>query len=184
MSKVSLKVAYSIIITGLFIIVVFIAANYEVLSYNFYIVLIPLTAFLFLFGFSVGQRFSLPVKALLKDADYLSKGNVNVRFRSKDQDELGQLANVFNKIAEGFEKNKAEIETLDTKVKLRTKILEEIIKVLEQKVKNRTLEFQRVADELEKNQIHLGLKDIEITDLNKKITELTAKPKRKSSKNI
>mgnify|MGYP001599183132 FL=1 len=184
MSSVSLKIAYSIIITGLFIIVVFVAANYEVLAYNFYIVLIPLTAFLFLFGFAMGQRFSLPVKELLKDADYLSKGNVNVRFSSKDQDELGQLAKVFNKIAEGFEKNKSEIETLDTKVRLRTQTLEEIIKVLEQKVKNRTIEFQSALDELEKNKVQLNLKNIEIMDLNKKITELTATPKRKSSKKI
>jgi len=164
MSSVSLKVAYSIIITGLFIIVVFVAANYEVLAYNFYIVLIPLTAFLFLFGFAMGQKFSLPVKELLKDADYLSKGNVNVRFLSKDQDELGQLAKVFNKIAEGFEKSKSEVEALDTKVKLRTQTLEEIIKVLEQKVKNRTLEFQGTLDKLEQTQVQLGLRDAEIVE--------------------
>ena len=103
MYSISLKIAYPIIITGLFILVVFVAATYQILDYNFYIILIPLTAFLFLFGFATGQKFASPVKELLKDADYLSKGNLKVRFNLKDRDELGQLAKVFNKIAEDFE---------------------------------------------------------------------------------
>jgi len=174
MSSISLKIAYPIIITGLFIIVVFIAATYQILDANFYIILIPLTAFLFLFGFAAGQKFALPVRELLKDADYLSKGNLKVRFNPKDRDELGQLAKVFNKVAEEFEQSKSEIETLDTKVKLRTETLEGIINVLEQKIKNRTLESQRTVEDLEKAQIQLELKDKEITDLKNQAANLKA----------
>ena len=183
MVSFSLKVAYSIIITGLFIIVVFIASTYQILDYNFYIVLIPLTAFLFLFGFATGQKFALPVKELLKDVDYLSKGNLKVRFQTKDKDELGQLARVFNKVAESFEQSRSEIESLDAKVKLRTATLEGIINVLEQKIKNRTLEFQRTTEDLEKTQAQLQQKDEEITDLRGQIDKLSLKgSKRKKIK--
>src|SRR3989344_5707078 len=182
MIGISLRVAYSIIITGLFIMVIFIAANYQFLDNNFYIVLIPLTAFLFLFGFAMGQKFATPVKELLKDADYLSKGNLKVRFYQKDKDELGQLAKVLNKIAEEFEQSKSEIKTLDDKVKLRTKILEEIIAVLERKIKNRTSEFQKATDDLEKAQTQLRFKNEEITQLKNQITELTSKKKRRMVK--
>lgn len=179
MRSVSLKIAYPIIITGLFIIVVFIAVNYQILDYNFYIILIPLTAFLFLFGFSIGQKFALPVKELLKDADYLSKGNQKIRFYPKDEDEFGQLAKVFNKIAEEFEQNKYEIKTLDTKVSLRTKALEEIINVLEQKIKNRTLESQKTVEDLEKIQAQLKLKNAQIANLKSQIAELSIKKSKK-----
>lgn len=179
MSSISLKIAYPIIITGLFIIVIFIAATYQILDANFYIILIPLTAFLFLFGFATGQRFASPVKELLKDADYLSKGNVKVRFYPEGRDELGQLAKIFNKLAEEFEKNKSEVKTLDTKVKLRTQTLEGIINVLEQKVKNRTAEFQRAAEDLERNQVQLKSKDMEIADLKNQVAELVSKKNKK-----
>ena len=109
MASVSLKVAYPIIITGLFIIVVFIATAYQILDYNFYIVLVPLTVFLFLFGFAIGQKFALPVKELLKDADYLSKGNHKIRFYSENKDEFGQLAKVLNRVAEEFEDGRSKI---------------------------------------------------------------------------
>ena len=179
MSSISLKIAYPIIITGLFVIVVFVAANYQTLDYNFYIILIPLTAFLFLFGFAIGQKFAVPVKELLKDADYLSKGNVSVRFSQRDKDELGQLAKVFNKVAEKFEESRSEVETLDTKVKLRTQTLEGIINILEQKIKNRALEFQRAVDDLERSQVQSKLKDVEIKDLNNQVAGLSAKKTKK-----
>src|SRR3989338_7686439 len=173
MASVSLKVAYPIIITGLFIIVVFIATAYQILDYNFYIVLVPLTVFLFLFGFAIGQKFALPVKELLKDADYLSKGNHKIRFYSENKDEFGQLAKVLNRVAEEFEDGRSKIETLDTQVKLRTKTLEEIISVLEQKVKNRTLEGQIMSKDLEKIQLQLELKNTEIISLKNQIAELS-----------
>ena len=162
MPSVSSKVAYPIILTGLFIIVVFVSIYYELLGPNFYIILIPLTAFLFLFGFAVGQRLAFPVKKLLKEADYLSKGNLDSRFNLETKDELGQLAKTFNKIAEEFEENKSKIDSLDKNIQLRTKALEEIINVLEQKVKNRTIELEKVAGELEVLQGQLKNKDKEI----------------------
>ncbi len=156
-------------------IVVFISVTYENLNSNFYIIIIPLTAFLFFFGFAIGQQFAIPVKELLKDADYLSKGNLKIRFSIEGQDELGQLAKVFNKVAEEFEQSNSEIKTLDTKVKLRTQTLEQIINVLEQKIKNRALEFERAVNDLEKIEVQLKLKDTEIADLKNQTAKLSTK---------
>lgn len=147
--------------------VVFLSVTYEILTPNFYLVLIPLTAFLFLFGFAIGQRFATPVKEILKEADYLSKGNFKTRILLDNNDELGQLAQIFNRIAEEFERSKNTIGSLDTKVKLRTKTLEEIIVVLEQKIKNRNAEFQRIAEDLEKTRAQVAARDQEIADLKK-----------------
>lgn len=179
MSSVSLKIAYSIITTGLFIMVVLIASTYEILDPNFYVVLIPLTAFLFLFGFAAGQRFTIPMKDLLKEADHLSRGDVKSRFYPESQDELGQLAKVFNRMAEEFERNQLEIKSLDTKVKLRTQTLEGIINVLEQKIKNRALDFERISDDVEKLQNELNLKNGEITSLKNQVASVGLKKTKK-----
>ena len=56
MSTISRKIAYAVILVGLFSTIVFIAATYQNLDANFYIVLIPLTAFILLFGLRVGVR--------------------------------------------------------------------------------------------------------------------------------
>ena len=174
-SSISRKISYSVILAGLFSTIVFIAATYQNLNPNLYVVLIPLTAFIFLFGFAIGQKVSIPVKEILKEADYLSKGNTKIRFSSKEGDEVGQLAKVLNKIAEDLEINKSKVESLDTQIKLRTKALEEIIRVLEQKIKNRTLEFQRMLEESEKNQLQLRLREVEIKELQKRVSESKAK---------
>lgn len=177
MANISLKIAYPIIIAGLFIMVSFIALNYQSLSFNFYIVLSLLIAYIFLFGFAIGQNFASPVKKLLKRADDLSRGDLKSRFYFQSKDELGELAKVFNKIAEDFEQSKYKNETadrlVDIKVKARTEALEEVINALEQKVKNRTLELERISTELEKfkNQPNI-VKDEEISDLKNQMQEL------------
>lgn len=162
MTSIALKVAYPIIIGGLFIIVAFIAVHYQTLNATFFSVLGLLTAYIFLFGFATGQNFAESFKRLVKRADDLSKGDVKSRLYLKNKDEIGELANIFNKIAEELEHNRSENLTLgrsvDLKVKARTQALEETINALEQKVRNRTLELQRITDEMEKlqNQLQTG----------------------------
>lgn len=154
MPRLSFKIAYPIIIAGLFIIVVFIALNYEDLNASFYIILILLVAYIFLFGFATGQNFATPVRRLLQKADDLSKGNLKSRFYEQGKDEFGELGRAFNKIAEEFEESKSQAATLeksvDIKVKARTQSLEETISALEQKVQNRTLELQRMIEKSQK----------------------------------
>ena len=176
MPKISLKIAYPIIIAGLFIIVAFIALNYQTLTLNFYIILGFLIAYIFLFGFATGQNFASPIKKLLQKADDLSNGDLKSRFYLQSKDEIGELARVFNKIAQEFEENKNKTDTLeksvDIKVKARTEALEETINALEQKIKNRTFELQRIAKELEALQKQPRLNEEEIVDLRNQVKDL------------
>ncbi len=174
MLKISFKIAYPIILAGIFIIVAFVGFNYENLNASFYIIFVLLTVYTFLFGFATGQNFARPVKELLQKADDLSRGDLKSRFYLENKDELGELARVFNKIADEFEQSKNANESVeksvDIKVKARTQALEETINALEQKVKNRTVELQRIAGELDK--LKDQPKEDEILELKEKIKDL------------
>lgn len=176
MSNLSFKVAVPIIIAGIFIVTVFIAINYERLDMNFYIVFALVSAYVFLFGFATGQKFASPVKKLLQRATDLSQGDLKSRIYLENKDELGELAQMFNKIADELEESKQKTETteksVDIKVKARTQALEEIIDALEQKVKNRTIELQKIADESRKLQDKTKIKEEETMALKRELMAL------------
>ena len=174
MVKLSFKIAYPIIIAGLFILVAFMAFNYENLNGGLYIIFLFLIVYIFLFGFATGQRFASPISKLLKRADELINGNLKSRYYLESKDEIGELARVFNKIAEEFEKNRSENEILeksvDIKVKARTQALEETIDALEQKVRSRTMELTRISEELD--QIKEQSAKLNLNDEDKRTKEL------------
>lgn len=176
MANLSFKVAYPIIIAGLFVVVIFIALNYRILSITFYVILALLLCYIFLFGFATGQNLAKPVKRLLQRADELSKGDLKTRLYLDGKDEIGELARVFNKIAEELERSKSETVTLkrsvDMKVQARTQALEETINALEQKVRNRAIEFQKMNGDWEKFQWQLKSKEVEVADLRDQILKL------------
>lgn len=175
-SNISLKIAIPIIITGIFIITIFIAVNRERLNTGFYIVFVFTAVYIFLFGFATGQKFAMPVKKLLKRATDLSDGDLTARAYLETKDEFSELAKVFNKIANELQESRSKIETIeksvDIKVKARTQALEEIINALEQKVKNRTLELQKIINESETIQTKTKTKEIEIAQLRKELDGL------------
>jgi len=183
MQRLSFKIAYPIIIAGMFILVAFIALNYETLNFNFYLVLCLLIIYIFLFGFATGQNFAVPVRKLLQRADDLSKGDLDSRFYSESKDEIGELAKVFNKIAADFQQTKEQSQTLekslDIKVKARTEALEETIQALEQKVKNRTTELEHLAVNVEKFQQDTKTRDAEAATLKSELAELREKLEKK-----
>lgn len=154
MNNISFKIALPIILTGIFIIVIFMALESDKLNASFYIVFLLIAIYVFLFGFATGQKFSSPVKKILQKATDLSEGNLATRVYIEDKDELGELARIFNRIAEGLEESRNKTEksekSVDIKVRARTQALEETICALEQKVKNRTIELERLISELEK----------------------------------
>ncbi len=174
--NVSFKIAVPIIITGIFVVAIFIALNYERLDRNFYIIFALTTIYIFLFGFAIGQKFAIPVKKLLQRATDLSEGNLTTRVYLETKDEFGDLAKVFNKIADELQESRSRTETteksVDMKVKARTQALEETIKALEQKVKNRTLELQRMVDESEIIQEKTKTKETETERLKKELQSL------------
>ena len=172
-NKYSLKIALSIIIAGVFVIVAFIGYNYQSLNSSTYVVLYLLIVFIFLFGFTAGQNITMPLKKLLETADSFSKGDLKQRVHTKSTDEIGQLTKIFNKIAEDFERKNIEQEnsrvSADIKAKTRILILEEVVNALDKKIKNRTLEFQGMVDQIEKLKQQLFLKEQQVAELEKKI---------------
>lgn len=169
MIKYSLKIAFSIITAGVFVIVAFIGYNYQNLNSGTYVILYLLTIFIFLFGLTAGQNITMPLKKLLEDADSFSKGDLKRRGNLHSKDEIGELTKIFNKIAEETEKRNDENETLkisaDIKARTRILILEEVVNALERKIKNRTLEFQSIIGDSEKLKEQIRVRDREIAEL-------------------
>lgn len=155
-SNLTFKISISIILVGIFAIIVFLASGYVRLEPVFYIVILFLAIFVFFFGLAVGQRIVSPVKKILGGATELSEGNLSSRVYLKTKDELAELAKVFNKIAEELQASREQEanteKSVNIKVKARTKELEETINALEQKVKNRTIELEKLTEELRKLQ--------------------------------
>ena len=153
MYKLSFKVALPVILAGLFSIVVFIALSPDGLDPSFYIVLFLLSVFIFFYGLRVGQTVSAPVEKILRKAVDLSKGDTKARFYLETKDEFGELSQIFNKIADDLESSKLKAEDSEKdvgiKVKAKTQDLEETIRALEQKVKNRTIEIEKLMKQQE-----------------------------------
>jgi methyl-accepting chemotaxis protein len=153
MTKISSKIALPIVLSGLFVISIFIALNYETLQLDFYIVLLLLTFFVFFFGYAIGQKIGAPVKQMLERATDISNGDLSVRISVGTKDEMEGLAQIFNKIAEDLQRTRTQEEntqkSVDLKVRAKTQILQETISALEQKVRNRSIETERLMREIE-----------------------------------
>jgi nitrogen fixation/metabolism regulation signal transduction histidine kinase len=169
MPKLIIKVAVPIILAGLFAMLAFASVSYKELDPGFIIVVLALVLFVFFFGLAIGQSFVSPIKKLLQEAEELSKGNLSSRVYLESKDELAELANTFNKLAEELSlshEQSANIEkSVAVKVKARTQELQEIIDALEQKVKNRTVELERLIKESNRLQEEIKTKAAEITQL-------------------
>ncbi|MFH1968504.1 MAG: HAMP domain-containing protein [bacterium] len=183
MSKLTSKITTPIILVGLFSIVVFVSLNYNQLELSFYVILLFLSIYIFSFGFAVGQNFASPIKKLLQKAIELSEGDLSSRVYLKTKDELSELADVFNKIAEELEESHIDSKmierSVDVKTKARTQPLEETINALEQKVKNRTMEFEKIMGESKALQTQIKTKEAEVAQLKKEIDNLTSKVKKR-----
>jgi methyl-accepting chemotaxis protein len=154
MAKLTTKIAIPIILIGIFSIFIFLAIGSGQSGIRFYIIAISFAVCVFFFGLAVGQSFTSPIKRLLESASELSRGNLFSRADLETKDELAELANVFNKIAEELQASREQQESTEKsvgiKVKARTQELEETINALEQKVKNRTIELERLIEETNK----------------------------------
>jgi len=179
MAKRSTKIAIPIVLAGIFTITTFIAIGYEQLDPAFYMVVLFLVIFVFFFGIATGQSINSPLKKLLDKATELSKGNLSSRVYLETKDELSELANVFNKIAEELQESQEQEtnaeKSVGIKVKAKTQELEETINALEQKVKNRTIELERLIKESDRLQEDLKNKEIESDQLRKELEDFKQK---------
>jgi len=179
MSKLTSKIALSIVLAGIFVITAFVAVNYERLDLDYYIVILCLIVFVFSFGLAIGDRLSSPAQELLDKAIEISKGNLSSRAYLKSKDELSQLAEVFNKIAEEIndsrERETIAEKSVGIKVMAKTRDLEETISALEQKVKNRTIELEKLVTESSRLQTDAKVKESEIAQLKNELGGLKQK---------
>jgi len=133
----------------------------------------------FFFGLAIGQNLSSPLKKLLDKAVELSKGNLSSRVYLETKDEFSELANIFNKIAEELEASRDQEANAEKfvgiKVQARTQELEETINALEQKVKNRTIELERLIEESSRLQKVVEDKGLETEQLRKELDSLKQK---------
>jgi len=165
--KLSSKVAYSIIIPGLFTITAFFALGYQNASSGFYVVVGFLVAFLLLFGFYAGRSFSVSIKKIVTKADELANGTLGKKVQTIDVVELDDLAKSLDGIGKKLQEHEQEKEkgyyVVAAKVHTATKPLHESIDVLEEKVKNRTFEMDRAKSISEKLQVALFVKEAQVT---------------------
>lgn len=174
--RILFSITLPIILVGLFVIVVFTALYFESLTIEIYAIFTLVAIFIFLFGFAIGQKFSSPVKQLLEKAEQLSKGELSSRIYLETKDEFEELSKAFNKIAEELQEShtateKAE-DVADLKIRAKTKELDETIGILEQKVKNRAAEVQRIITESENLQGLVKNRETEIIKLKKELKEI------------
>jgi methyl-accepting chemotaxis protein len=179
MAKLRTKISIPIILAGIFAIVVFIAIGSEQSEPALYMVVLCLVVFMFFFGLSIGQNLTSPVKKLLDKATELSKGNLSSRVYLETKDEFSELAKIFNKIAEELELSQEKQvnaeKSVGIKVKAKTQELEETINALEQKVKNRTIELERLLEESNKLQENFKTKGVETDQLKKELDDFKQK---------
>lgn len=177
-SRLSYKISIPIILAGIFVATIFISFNYESLNWSFYVVLLGLVLFVFFFGFAMGQNLASPVRKILSRAIDLNNGDLKTRVYLETKDELAELARTFNEIAEKLEESRANEEkaqsSVGIKVRAKTQALEETITALEQKIRNRTAELQKLADEAKKMQEKTGVRESEVAELKRQINTLKA----------
>ncbi len=187
MAKRTTEIAIPMVLVGVFAAVVFLAIGSEQSGPVFYIVILFLAVFVFFFGLATGQNLTSPLQKLLGKAKELSEGNLSTRVYLETKDELAELADTFNKIAEELEtSHEQEVnseKSVGIKVQAKTQELEETISALEQKVKNRTIELERLVEESNKLQTDVKEKEEETTQLRKELNDLNQKiSKRAGSK--
>jgi len=187
MPSIASKIALPVILAGSFAIIIFLAIDYEKMGLSTYVVLALLIICIFFFGFATGQSVAQPIKKLLQRANNLSKGDLTTRVYLETKDEFGDLAKAFNKIAENLEEshsaNESTEKSVDIKVRAKTQALEEVINALEQKIKNRTIELEKMMKASEKLQQDAKAKELETAALKKEFDGLKARVGRsKSSK--
>lgn len=180
MSKLTSRISLSVILAATFTITAFIAMNYESLGTSFYLILSLLTFFVFFFGVATGQSITSPVKKLLERATELSKGNLSSRVYLETKDELSELAKVFNMIAEELETTKLQTQeterSVELKVRAQTQDLKTTIDALEQKVRNRTAELDKIMSESQRLKLELKNKEAEIQKLRQELNNVKQRP--------
>lgn len=186
MKNLTAKVTLPIILAGLFTATVFLALGQANPGPGFYLVLLLLLIYFYFYGMLVSQRLKDPIQKLSKKATELRRGNFSSRIYLDTKDELSELSQIFNDLAEKLEKSVSDqdeaVKEVDIKIKAKTRDLEESIEALEEKVKNRTIELERSFVQTERLEGELKEKENEILQLKKQTEALKARKQSKTKK--
>lgn len=138
-------------------------------------------------SFYVAGRITKPLDELKKGADIVGKGDLGHRIDIKSKNEIGQLAEAFNEMANKLRGSYSSLEekvrqrteelekakvSLEVKVKERTKELEEAKASLEQQVAQRTEELKEKLDVLEQFRTATEGREFEMIKLKQRIEKL------------
>lgn len=138
---------------------------------------LAITILLILLGLVISiflaKRMGEPIDQLTKGAEIIGGGNLNYRIKIKTGDEIEELADSFNQMAENLEHFKLVIEeskaNLEIKVEVRTKELRELTETLEEQVKERTKTLRERVNELERfHKLTIG-RELRMIELKKEI---------------
>ncbi len=135
--------------------------------------LVLITIFIGFVSYYFSRKITNPLKMLANDLEIIGKGNLEHRIKIKTGDEVEELAESFNKMAEDLKKSRNALEeskeVLEVRVKARTKELQELAKNLEEKVKERTIELQGRLNELERfHRLTVG-RELKMIELKKEL---------------
>jgi HAMP domain-containing protein len=151
------------------------------------IILLSLLFLIFLLSLFLHRMVLSPILEIKKGMEIFRKGNLAFRLVPRSKDEIGDLAEGFNQMAESLEKSYKSLEqkvkeatreleetkmALEIKVAARTRELRELAESLEEKVRERTKELERKVLELEKFQKLAIGRELRIIELKKEIKRL------------
>jgi HAMP domain-containing protein len=156
----------------------------SILEGNLTLITFIVLIFIFIISIYFSQLIVSPIKKLHKGIKIVTKGDLDYRVDIQTNDEIAELGEAFNQMAEELKKYHSASEesnaVLKIKVKARTKELEELAKSLEGKVKERTKELEKKLSELEKfHKLTVG-RELKMIDLKKELAKLKSEKKLKN----
>jgi len=127
-------------------------------------------------SFLIANRLVKPIKALEQGTQAFAKGDFGYRIKIKTGDEIEDLADAFNRMAQALGSSRRALEEtkeiLEIKVGDRTEELQELADKLEDKVERRTGQLSRRVDELERfHRLTVG-RELKMIELKKELRSL------------
>lgn len=123
----------------------------------------------------LAKSITKPIDLLVEGVKRIGQGNLDFKIKVTTNDELEKLSSAFNEMAKNLSISRRTIEeakdTLEIKVKARTRELQELTKNLEEKVGERTKELQNRLSELERfHRLTVG-RELKMIELKKRIKD-------------
>ena len=117
----------------------------------------------------IARGITNPLRELVEKTKEVTTGKLDVKIEAKTRDELAELIESFNKMAEDLKEAKT---VLEIKVEARTRELKELAEKQEELVGQKTTELQEKVEELERfNKLAVG-RELKMIELKKEIEKL------------